>query len=274
MARIGMVNYINTAPLYEMWKETDCPASWQIIEGQPSELNAMLEAGQIDMGFVSCYEYAVRPQSYRILDDLSISATGPVGSVYLFSTMQPEQLGGKRIVLTGQSATSVRLNQIILEEFYGVRPLYVTGDALSVYTSQDNIAAVLAIGDDALRLRYENRYPIQLDLSDAWFKKTGLPFVFSVCAVRREYLERQPEEARAIRETFIDCRRRGQQRMAEICNRVAMRIPMDCELCSGYLRGIQHDLSPSKREGLELFFSYLIQRKEASPAALPLQLFS
>lgn len=273
MALIGMVNYINTAPIYEIWKETSYPESWQIVEGQPSELNALLEAGQIDMGFVSSYEYAARPENYQILADLSISATGPVGSVYLFSMVPPDQLAGKKIVMTGQSGTSVRLAKIVLEEFYEVNPIYTTGNVITIDNNEDEIAAVLAIGDDALRLRFENRYPVQLDLSDEWFRKTGLPFVFSVCAIRQDFIDRQPEEARAIRETFVDCRVRGVEKMAEICDRVAKRIPMDCEMCSSYLNGIQHDLSVTKRQGLELFFTYLIKRNEASPAALPLKIF-
>ena len=67
MARIGMVNYINTAPIYEIWKEQSLPADWEIIEGQPSQLNTMLAENRIDMGFVSSYAYAASPEKYQIL---------------------------------------------------------------------------------------------------------------------------------------------------------------------------------------------------------------
>ncbi|PID72342.1 MAG: ABC transporter substrate-binding protein [Desulfobulbus propionicus] len=274
MARIGMVNYINTAPLYEVWKEMEHPESWQIIEGQPSELNTMLAAGEIDMGFVSSYEYAARPEQYQIFADLSISATGPVGSVYLFSKLPIEELHLKPIVLTGQSGTSVCLGRILLEEYYKAHPVYTVGDAYSAEKEDRSIAGVLAIGDDALRLRFENRYPVQLDLADAWFQQTGLPFVFSVCAVRQEYLDKHEQTARAIRETFVECRKKGVQQMAEICDRVARRIPMDCEMCSAYLNGIQHDLTADKIQGLELFYKQLVKRGEVSPASLPLKIFS
>ncbi|MBW2329001.1 MAG: ABC transporter substrate-binding protein, partial [Deltaproteobacteria bacterium] len=103
MARIGMVNYINTAPIYEVWKEQVDRPDWQVIEAPPSNLNRMLAADELDLGFVSSYEYAVRPEKYRILSDLSISATGPVGSVFLFSTTRPEQLDDKLVFMTGQS---------------------------------------------------------------------------------------------------------------------------------------------------------------------------
>ena len=44
-ARIGMVNYINTAPIYEIWKEKNLPLNWQVVEGQPRQLNELLLAG-------------------------------------------------------------------------------------------------------------------------------------------------------------------------------------------------------------------------------------
>lgn len=274
MVRIGMVNYINVAPIYEVWKEQSFPAQWQVVEAQPSQLNVLLEEDKIDLGFVSSYAYAIHPERYQILADLSISATGPVGSVFLFSKLPPEELDDKLVMLTGQSDTSIRLVKIILEEFYGVRPRYEIGD---VYANEENstrASAVLAIGDDALRLNVEKRYPVQLDLGETWHQRTGLPFVFSVCAVREEFLTSEPQTARQVRQALVDCREQGAQRMAEICDRVARRIPMDCEACSHYLMGIEHDLTSVKIQALERFFQYLMDRKEAPADVLPLKIFS
>lgn len=273
MARIGMVNYINTAPIYEIWKERVLPAGWEVVEGQPSQLNKLLAEDQIDMGFVSSYAYAASPERYQILADLSISATGPVGSVFLFSDLQPEALEGQSVLLTGQSDTAVRLVKIILEEFFQVHPCYTIGDVYGEQATTSGARAVLAIGDDALRLKSEKRFPVQLDLGEIWHKHTGLPFVFSVCAVREAFLAEQPETARAIRHTLIDCREQGALRMAEICDRVARRIPMDCDACSHYLMGIEHDLPPLKIQALERFFQYLVDRGEAPASALPLKIF-
>jgi chorismate dehydratase len=273
MARIGMVNYINVAPIYEIWKELSLPSDWEVVEGQPSHLNRLLAADQIDMGFVSSYAYAARPEHYQILADLSISATGPVGSVFLFSDQQPEALDGKTVLLTGQSDTSVRLVRIILEEFFQVHPSYTVGNVFGEEGRAEGVSAVLAIGDDALRLKVQQRYAVQLDLGEIWHRVTGLPFVFSVCAVREGFLTEQPETARTIRETLVRCREQGALRMGEICDRVARRIPMDCEACSHYLMGIEHDLSPVKILALERFFQYLVDRGEAPAGALPLKIF-
>ncbi len=274
MARIGMVNYINTAPIYEVWKEEVHHPDWLVTEAPPSTLNRMLAADELDLGFVSSYEYAARPEKYQILADLSISATGPVGSVFLFSTVEPDELDDKLVLMTGQSDTSVSLVRIILEEFLGVSPRYTSGDVFGLRLSENEPAAILAIGDEALRLKVENNYPVQMDLAEFWNTRTGLPFVFAVCAVREDFLSSSPETAREIRQAFLECRRQGLEQLPEICDRVARRIPMDCEACSLYLRAMEYDLGPLKQQALEKFFTLLIDRGEVDKAAVPLKIFA
>lgn len=273
-ARIGMVNYINTAPLYEIWKEKPLPAHWQVVEGHPRQLNELLLAGAIDMGFVSSYAYALHPERYQIFAGLSISATGPVGSVFLFSRLPVHALHGQAVLLTRESDTSIKLVQIILEEFYRIRPLYSVGPVYGPDALADEAAAILAIGDDALRIGRSNSYPVRLDLGEAWMRQTGLPFVFSVCVVREDFIGARPGEARHIRARLLACRREGASRMAEICQTVSSRIPMDHEACCRYLHAIEHDLSPVKIKALETFFSLLIARGDAPADALPVKIFS
>ena len=91
-ARIGMVNFINTAPFYEVWRRTVHRPEWQVTEATPAVLNGKLYAGELDLGFFSSHEYAVHPASYKILGDLSISASGPVGSVLLLSSVARSSL--------------------------------------------------------------------------------------------------------------------------------------------------------------------------------------
>ena len=273
-ARIGMVNYINTAPIYEIWKEKALPANWQVVEGQPRQLNELLLAGKIDMGFVSSFAYALHPERYQIFAGLSISATGPVGSVFLFSRVPVEELGGQPVMLTQQSDTSIRLVQIILEEFYRIQPIYSTGPVYGPDSTADQAQAVLAIGDDALRISREGSYAVELDLGEAWMRQTGLPFVFSVCVVTEEFIKSQPEEARRIREMLLACRTEGGSRMAEICQTVSSRIPMEHTACTRYLHAIEHDLTPVKIKALETYYSYLIARREVPASALPVKIFS
>jgi chorismate dehydratase len=272
-ARIGMVNYINTAPIYEEWITMTLDPDWQVTTAPPSTLNRLLAEDELDLGMVSCYEYAARPERYRILADLSISANGPVGSVFLFSVVPPEELSGKLVLLTGQSATSVALVKIVLEKFYHIQPRYIVGDILAEQNNEHEVSAILAIGDDALRLKIGDIHPYRLDLADIWKKHTGLPFVFAVFAVREEFARNYPETLEKIRQTLIDCRKRGRESLQQICRRVAPRIPMDFDSCYEYLQQIQHNLGPEQQKALEKFFTYLMERGEINNNALPLKFF-
>lgn len=270
-ARIGMVNYINTAPIYEVWKKSVSDEQFVIIEEPPSVLNRMLAANEIDLGFVSSYEYCVRPEKYRILQDLSISASGPVGSVFLFSHVPTEQLNNKLILLSNQSETSVCLVKIILEEFYHIKPQYICGEVAGEISK--SCQAVLAIGDDALRLVSSGVYDYKYDLGEIWHELTGLPFVFSVCAVQEEFCQNHGQLTRRIHDNFIRCRDQGKQDLTSICQIVAPRIPMDVERCYNYLTALQYDLDEKKCSALEKFYRFLIQRGEASSHALPLKFY-
>lgn len=269
---IGMVNYINTAPVYEVWKQSVDNPRWDVVEAHPSCLNRMLAEDKLDLGFVSCFEYAVRPEKYRILEDLSISASGPVGSVFLFSKVGIQDLVGRQVLLSDQSETSACLVKIILEEFYGLEVNYQTGGVFSELA--DESLAVMAIGDDALRLANSNQYPIKLDLGDVWFKHTGLPFVYAVCAVQETACRNHPQEISRIQREFVRCRKEGAAQLHSICQSVSVRIPMDCDVCYDYLRGLEYDLGAKKQQALERFFGYLIKRGEISSDALPLKIVS
>jgi chorismate dehydratase len=272
ITRIGMVKYLNTAPIHEKWLSTVHHDNWQVIEAAPSVLNRQLAEGHIDMGFVSSYEYANHPEKYKILSGLSISANGPVGSVFLFSHVPMEHLDAVPILLSSQSETSVSLVKIILEEFYHVRPRYVSGDVLAA--EGKDYKALLAIGDDALRLVDKATYLYQFDLGDIWKRETGLPFVFSICAVREEFCRLHPETLDAIHRELLRCRDEGKNDLKAICQLSASRIPMSEKRCYEYLIAIEHDLNAQKRKALETFFSFLIRREEVAHDALPLKIFS
>ena len=270
--RIGMVNFINTAPLYDVWQRTVKRPEWHVVEAAPSILNRMLFADQLDMGLVSSQEYAAHPQDYLILDDISISSSGPVGSVFLFSRCSPELLTGRLVLLSGQSQTSVSLVKIVLEEFFKVSPWYEVGPVLEGLDNND-VEAVLAIGDEALILVQSEKYPYKIDLGNIWHEITSLPFVFAVWAMRQEFCLKNEEIVRHIQRELLRCRQEGRHNLREISTRVASRVSMKADDCYQYLRGIEHDLGPEKKKGLIRFIEYLIKRGEGAVQALPLRIF-
>ena len=177
--------------------------------------------------------------------------------------------------MTGQSDTSVQLLRIILEDFFSIRPEYISGEVLAVRTPEQEPAAVLAIGDEALRLAADkwSPYPVRLDLAEFWNRKTGLPFVFSVCAVREDFLVTAEDAARELHQSLLSCRDQGRRRLPEIAAQAARRIPMDPTACLCYLRAMEYDLGPTKLRALEEFFTRLIRHRAASANALPLKIF-
>ena len=271
--RIGMVNFINTAPLYDVWLRTVNRPEWKVIEAAPSVLNRMLYDDQLDMGLVSSQEYAAHPENYLLLDDISISASGAVGSVFLFSRCELENLTDGLVLLSAQSQTSVNLVKIILENFYGVKPLYEVGSALEAQ-DKSGISAVLAIGDEALILAQNKIYPHKIDLGQIWYEKASLPFVFAVWAMRAEFCRSHPDIVRQVQRELLRCRQEGRNDLQNISKRVGPRVSMNADACYQYLRGIEHDLGPEKKKGLIRFIEYLVERGEGLPEALPLKIFS
>ncbi len=84
------------------------------------------------------------------------------------------------IYLTEDSISSKILAITFLEDFYNKRPLYVK-------SFNDNITALLLIGDKAIKFKNEN-FPFIYDLGSMWYEKFYLPFVFALFTVRKELL--------------------------------------------------------------------------------------
>ncbi len=272
IARIGMVNYLNTAPIHEKWKSTVHSKNWQLVEDHPAALNKKLADGQIDLGFVSSFEYGLHPEKYKILSGLSISSNGPVGSVLLFSHVPMNQLDKAPVLFSAQSETSVGLVKIILEKFENVQPCYSTGDVGML--KDGDFKAVLAIGDDALRLAEKSTYLYEYDLADIWKRQMGLPFVFAVCAVREDFCARHPAMLTEIHRELLRCRDEGKRDLGAICDISAPRIPMSKNKCYQYLTAIEYDLGAQKRKALETFFDFLVKRGDIDKSALPLKIFA
>ncbi len=256
--RIGIVNYINTSHFYLPWKELGPLPSWEVVEGTPTELNRLLAQGELDIGLVSSFAYAQRYRSYYILPELCISATGSVGSVLLFSKIPPGELDQKKIALTPQSATSVNLLYIILEDFLGIKPQYARGEFQHMMNG--HCQGYLAIGDEALRIAQERPDLNSLDLARIWLEHTGLPFVFALWAVKKSSFAENREAFTLLRERFVTCHKKGMEDLDRISREAAGRIPMPRDACLKYLEGIELDFSQEKRKGLREFFRRLYQR--------------
>lgn len=185
--RIGKIAYANVFPIFYMLERMCDSSQIEIVEGVPSELNAMLRAGVLDISPSSSVEYLNHPELYTYIDGISISSRGPVGSVFLFSKKPLQNLSGEEIAVTSQSATSVVLLDLLLREA-GIRNVRYVSTQRAEFARAD---AFLLIGDDALIYRLRtgagNEHFVY-DLGELWYQQNGLPFVFALWIVRKDLI--------------------------------------------------------------------------------------
>lgn len=262
--RIGKFSFINTSPIYYPLEDIIGLNGFKVIEGSPSELNARFSRGELDISVISSQEYGLHVENYLLLPELAIVSRGTVKSVLFFSQYPLKALSGRQIFITDKSQTSVSLLKIILEEFYGVSPIYEVRDLLSTDVHAKEVAGFLAIGDEALRFRIESQEPYIIDLGETWKKFTGLPFVYAVWAVRRAFYEQFPQKVWEAYRLLKKSRDKGLKTLEKIGSRFASHIPMSRKACLAYLQTLCFDLSPDALEGLRLFFRYLVERGEYS----------
>lgn len=258
--RLGKVSFINTLPIFYPLESGAVRHDFQIIDGTPVELNGLLAAGKLDLGLVSSVEYGRRFENYLLLPDLSISCKTQVRSVLLLSRVALEELNGQEILLTPKSDTSVALLRLLFSRRFAVQPRYRVADYHAAGSRwPDGSAAVLAIGDDALRLRNNPKVKLALDLGEAWYEWTNHPFVFAVWALRSETLAQRDGEVHRAHATLVKAREYGLQHLDKVAEPFGQCSWFSQRECRHYLQTIEYDLDAGKQAGLMLFLDMLYE---------------
>ncbi len=265
--KIGRIPFANLFPIfYTLEKEFDC-SSYEFVEGVPSQLNAMLRNGTIDLSPSSSVEYLRNPSLYEVVDGISVSSKGPVGSIFLFSKTPIEQLSGCTISVTSQSATSVALLDIVLKRFYGV----TYASTVSQNPESAEAEAFLLIGDRALIYNSKISHrkidspdfhssALIYDLGEIWYQNTGLPFVFALWIVRKELYD--PRHVRhnifeRLMSDLMSAKERSLRNLHEIARHSPMRAFLSEEEIIDYWNKLDYDLSDDHKRGLYLFRDWL-----------------
>ncbi len=223
---IGSVPYMNGAPLTR-WFET--AVGRQVAEvryAPPSLLASWLEAGAIDVALVSSVEWFRRPDT-RFVPGLAIATRREVLSVRLFSKVPFEQI--RTVALDDSSLTSSALTRILLRRVYGVQPHYShhAPDLKAMFQQAD---AALLIGDAGMSASGEGLFV--LDLGEAWWRWTGLPFVWAV------WLANADAPLNALTDLMHTACAWGEAHLEEIIHSEAQRTGLPVALCDRYLREI------------------------------------
>lgn len=255
--RVGHISYVNCAPFFHYLRRSGF--SGKILSGVPSELNRQLATGKIDLSPSSSFEYALHWRDYRLLPGHSISSRGPVQSVLLFSPRSPGNLSGQTIYVTGESATSINLLQVLLREFYGCHDLACKVPEVSVEEVIASGGNALLIGDRALRASRESEGCQIYDLGKLWTRETELPFVFALWIVRRCVADAKYDDLVAFHQQLTMARERAERDLEALANASPEREWMSCEALVSYWKQMSYDFTPDHQRGLELFFHFCVK---------------
>ena len=259
--RVGRIPYINCYPVYGAIDRGAVPFAHALVDGTPSQLNRLVDSGALDVSVVSAIEYARDSQRYLLLPDLAISCDGPVRSVLLFSKRPATALGGRRVLVSRSSMTSVALLELLFEQVWRCAPDFAAADAEAADIArfaEDPHDARLVIGDAALLLTGDdgsNEYPFVYDLGAEWKQWTGLPFVFAVWVAQRCA---PVADALAVHASLIASRDWGLAHLDELAEQAATRTGLAAATCRAYFAGLDYGLSYPHLAGLTSFFHRLV----------------
>ncbi len=160
------IKFLNAYPLIRGLDEA-LPEHRRYL-GSPAECASLLDSGKVDLALVPLVTAVTN--SWPFLGDVGIACRGEVSSVKmvyntdlkLMKTYKPDPASG----------TSNLLARLLFNLEFG-------RDLIADYDSEEG---EIVIGDRA----FETDTADQIDLGEAWFRETGLPFVFGVWAARTE----------------------------------------------------------------------------------------
>jgi len=263
--RVGHIQFLNCLPLYWGLMRSGALLGVDLHKDTPDRLNDALVAGDLDVGPISVVEYLRHANDLLLLPDLAVGSDGPVQSVNIVSTMPLDQLDGRRVALGSTSRTGVLLARRLLQDRHGVQPQYFRcpPDLTEMLLEAD--AAVL-IGDAALRARLEapRRGLIVTDLGEAWREWTGLPMVFAVWAVRRDFAAAHPGVVKEVHEAFLTSREVCLAELETVAAAAARWEPFSAEDLADYFRALDFSLRERQIAGLREF-----ARRAAAVGAVP-----
>jgi chorismate dehydratase len=227
--RLGRISYVNMAPVFHRLE-----ADVEEVHGVPTELNARLLEGDIDLAPISSIEYARHADRLRILPRLCVSSEGAVDSIQLVSRTSLEHVDS--VAVTPESATSVVLTKVLLPDAVLV-PLDRKADAK------------LLIGDAALRSAFEDPTPHH-DLGKLWLERTGLPMVFAVWACP----DPPPPGILALEEALVSSVRLARAEPELLAYEASDAYGYPAGFLARYFEKLRYSFGPRERAGLITFF--------------------
>ncbi len=152
--------------------------------------------------------------------------------------------------MSRKSKTSRLLTKVLLKLVFNKDMEYRD---LEEYKDIDK-KTVLLIGDNALKSSKKFKYVY--DLSELWYRKTNLPFVFALWCVNRKFYEKNKEEILFFYKLLKETKEKFFKNINTLIKPIN-NIPK--EYIKFYLKNLDYNLTDKHIKSLKLFSEYLLQ---------------
>lgn len=242
---IAASSYLNAAPLcFSFLRGQQRDRCHFLSDEAPARCSDLLSSGEADAALIPVIEYQ-RVPSLRIVPEVCVSSKRAVHSVILASKVPIQEICS--VALDTSSRTSAALIQIILRQFYQIKPAFepFQPDLRQMLSQND---AALLIGDPAMVI---DRAGLKIyDLATEWRAHTGLPFVFAFWAVRsssRAWLENGVD--------FVAAKNEGIANLQTIAKDYSRNLGLSLTKTLEYLtENISYNLDQENLRGLALYY--------------------
>ena len=240
--KVCSVSYLNSIPfVYGLEKSgLEIDLSLEI----PSVCGQKLINNEVDLALLPV---VVIPDLYYadIVSSFCISSDGVVQTVCLFSEVPLDQID--TILLDYHSSTSNALVKILCKHFWKIQPKFKTSDVDFESNIKGNMAGVI-IGDRAYN--YRDNFPYVYDLSEAWKKFSGLPFVFA-CWVSNKPLDS------SFKKAFSSALKYGISNLDLALSEKSDAFDTQIDKMKYLTEVINYDLTDEKRKSMQIFLNLI-----------------
>jgi chorismate dehydratase len=240
--KISAVSYANTYPFLYGINQKLNDAQISLSLDVPSECARKLQQGTVDLGLIPVAEMRNIPNA-RIVSDYCIGAVGRVKTVLLMSTMPLDEITD--VYLDSESRSSVNLVKVLAKHHW--KKDWQWHPAPADFPNAEEHPSIVLIGDKTYGHRA--KYPYIYDLSEHWTAFSGKPFVFAAWVANKQLPESFLQE-------FNSALSHGLQNIDAALNVYAQASVRD-ELRDYLNNYISYRLDDQKREGMQLFLSFL-----------------
>lgn len=238
--RVSIISYLNSKPFLFGLNQFSIAKQIDLSLDIPSKTVAKLLYKQAEIGLIPVAGLDDL-DDYKIISDFCIGAVNKVRTVILASEVPLEEVD--TILMDYQSRSSVLLSKV-LAKFYWKKEFNWENTCNDFQNkSIKGKTAGVVIGDRVFDI--EKRYKYIYDLSEEWFKFTGLPFVFAVWVSTAEI-------SKEFESNINDALAFGIENIPEIVRMEQMNYP-DVDIFDYFNRNICFVLDKKKKEGMKRF---------------------